>query len=130
MQTYQIFPNVERISTSKKVFNLVTPENFQNWKTFQAEQNNVEKNGIYSIVQKVTNIYLSFEWLQNCCIKQFKKFGGLDLAYLVESSTLKSITREARKYAAGIGENYTMKDDHDARVLLSSEIYETCLAIC
>lgn len=58
-------------------------------------------------------------WLLNCCRKQFLKYGGLDLDYLAGSSTLKDITRDARKTCGG-----TMEDDRTAREYLAGWILE------
>ena len=56
--------------------------------------------------------------------KQFKKYGGVDLDYLLDSSTLKAITREARKALAKYGEHYTMQEDKEARAALVVSVWD------
>ncbi len=107
-----------------KHFNIITPDNYGKWSSSQGATDAGRNLFIY--VQNVRDLYCAFEGLQNCCIKQFKRNGGLDLDYLVESSTLKRISRAARKYAAGYGENYGMNADKAARIELAKDIYNTC----
>lgn len=105
---------------------ITTVKTFNAWKN----ANICGGNNLSLYVENVTDLYLTFEWLQNACIKKYKKFGGLDLELLVNSSTMKQITRNARKYAARYDERYTMQDDLQARRRLARVIFETCEYVC
>lgn len=108
-------------------YNLTTSETFKNW----IDSNNASVNALAMYVEDVRELFLGFEWLQNCCIKKFAKFGGLDMEVLVNSSYMKSVTRNARKYAARRNsEHYNMEDDKRARVFLARRIFETCEYAC
>ena len=101
-------------------FTITTPANFKDWKN----NHNTNGNGIDLFVENNYNTYARFEWLCNCCLKQFKKYGGLDLDYLLNSSILKDITRGARKALAKYGEQYTMQEDKDARAALVVSVWD------
>ncbi len=110
-----------------KHFNIIKPANFASWSNSQGATDAGRNLFIY--VHNVRDLYCAFEGLQNCCLKQFKRHGGLDLNYLVESSTLKRISRAARKFAASFGEYYDMEADRAARIELAKDIYNTCESI-
>lgn len=110
-----------------KQYTITTPETFKSWKAANAEQIEIGRR-LSLYVENVYDIYTQFEWLCACCLKQFRKRGGLDLDYLKESSTMKAITRAARKYAAEYGERYTMDEDRAARAYLAASIFDHCAA--
>ena len=104
---------------------ITTPDTLNTWTAAHAEQ--IENGSRLSLyVENVSDIYTQFEWLCACCLKKFRKFGGLDLDYLKESATLKAITRAARKYAAKYGEHYTMDEDRAARAYLAASVFDYC----
>lgn len=103
-----------------KSFSIITPEQFSTIATPNG-------NGISVWVLNSRDLYFRLESLCNCCKKQFNKFGGLDYLYLVNSSTLKAITRDARKQLANMGEYYRMQDDMTARVYLAYYVFEWCI---
>ncbi len=105
--------------------NIVFRETLDAWNGGASENSNLV---IY--VRNVEELYLQFEWLCNCCAKKFRKSGGLDLDYLKNSSTMKSITRAARKYAAQYGEYFTMEEDAAARAALCYDVIDYCEAVC
>lgn len=79
-------------------------------------------NSLFIYVNNVRELYVTFEWLANCCIKKANKGVNIDANVLANSSTMKSITRAARKYGAKYGEQYTMQDDRQAREMLANSI--------
>lgn len=105
-----------------RTYNVTTRDTFNAWKV----SNNADGNGISLYVENGCKLYCIFEQLQNQCIKAFQRFGGLDLDYLTNCSSLKAITRAARQRLAGDGESWTMDDDRQARAALARHIFETC----
>jgi hypothetical protein len=103
-----------------KTFNITTSSEFFKMSTPAG-------NGLSIYIVNTYELYCRLDALTECCRKKFKKFGGLDLGYLADSSTLKSITRDARKQLAKFGESWTMQDDRQAREFLAYQCYENCL---
>lgn len=91
--------------------------------TTTIDMSNRESNGISIFVDNRRPLFCRLEALCNSCVKAWKKYGGLDEIRLQESSTLKSITRDARKTLIKYGEHYTMQDDLQARRNLVLYIY-------
>lgn len=102
-----------------RTYNITTPDQFKSM--------NADGNGISIWVVNSRALYCRLEWFAECCKKKFKKFGGLDMEYLTNSSTMKAITRDARKQLAKWDEIHTMKEDQDARKYLAIWVYEYCL---
>lgn len=102
-----------------KTFNITTPNQFKSM--------NADGNAISIWVVNSRNLYCRLEALAECCKKKFNKFGGLDMDYLTNSSTMKAITREARKELAKWDEFHTMQEDQEARKYLAIWVYEYCL---
>lgn len=102
-----------------RTFNITTPDQFR---TMSASG-----NGISIWVVNSRDLYYRLEALAECCQKKFAKFGGLDMDYLTNSSTMKSITRDARKQLRNMDEIHTMQEDQDARKYLALWVYEYCL---
>ena len=74
--------------------------------------------------------YCSLEWLANCVAKKAKKLGYIDESVLYNSSTLKAITRNIRKYyGTNYGETFSMADDRSGRYELLNHIYEHVQAL-
>lgn len=105
----------------KTNYNITTPEQFKSM--------SAEGNGISIWVTNSRDLYCRLEALADCCVKKFKKFGGLDMGYLTESSVMKGITRDARKQLRKWDEVYSMEDDRQARKYLALWVYEYCLAV-
>lgn len=102
-------------------FNITRPEHVDAWRESAGAPRTA--NDLALCVVNDWNIYRSYSWLLNCCLKQFRKFGGLDLDYLRDSSHLKAITREARKRYGG-----DMEDDREARGFLAGHVLEEVAA--
>lgn len=102
-----------------RTFNITTPDQFR---TMSASG-----NGISIWVVNSRSLYCRLESLAECCKKKFSKFGGLDLEYLTNSSTMKAITRDARKELAKWDEIHTMQEDQESREYLALWVYEYCL---
>ena len=102
-----------------RTFNITTPEQFRCM--------NSAGNGISVLVVNSRDLYCRLEALAECCKKKFNKFGGLDVEYLTNSSTMKAISRDARKELKKWAETYTMQEDQDARKYLALWVYEYCL---
>lgn len=102
-----------------RTFNITTPDQFRSMSS--------ASNGISMWVVNSRVLYCRLEALAECCKKKFNKFGGLDLEYLTNSSTMKAISREARKELKIWGETYTMQEDQNARKYLALWVYEYCL---
>lgn len=98
---------------------ITTPEEFKKMSP--------QGNGISIYVTNSRDLYCRLEALANCCLKKFKKLGGLDMEYLTDSSVMKSISRDARKQLREYDEHYTMQDDRRAREYLAYWVYEFCL---
>ena len=74
--------------------------------------------------------YCSLELLANCVAKKAKKLGYIDESVLYNSSTLKAITRNIRKYyGTNYGETFSMDDDRSGRYELLVHIYEHVQAL-
>ena len=74
--------------------------------------------------------YYSLELLANCVAKKAKKLGYIDESVLYNSSTLKAITRNIRKYyGSNYGETFTMADDRSGRYELLDHTYEHVRAL-
>ena len=74
--------------------------------------------------------YCSLESLANCVAKKAKKFGYIDETILYNSSTLKAITRNIRKYyGTNYGEIFSMADDRSGRYELLDHIYDHVQAL-
>lgn len=83
-------------------------------------------NGISLFVLNDRKFYCMVESLSNACAKKFAKLGGLDLTNLENCSTLKAITRAARKELwHRWEESYNMSDDLEARKELTAYIFLT-----
>lgn len=108
------------------VFHLVTVATFAAWTAGKCQENNL----IADICESDGRLSRSLDWLAGCCLKQYKKHGGLDLDYLADSSTLKSITRQARQKTAvyGRGAWFSMAEDLKARQYLAAGIFQRCAA--
>ena len=102
-----------------RTYSITTPEQFKSM--------SAQSNGISIWVVNSRDLYCRLEALAECCKKKFKKFGGLDMDYLTNSSTMKAISRDARKHLKEWDEFYTMQEDQDARKYLAIWIYEYCL---
>lgn len=103
----------------KTNYTITTPQEFKKM--------NPQGNGISIWVTNSRDLYCRLEALAELCKKHFKKFGGLDLDYLTESSTMRSITREARKQLRQWDEVYSIADDRQARAYLACWVYEFCM---
>jgi len=108
-----------------KNYTITTSETLKDW----TSANNVNANGISIWVENRQSLYIWFENLCKACTKKFAKYGGLDLDYLSNCSTLKAITRQARKELSKIGESYTMQEDASARKYLAVAVFEYCSAV-
>ena len=74
--------------------------------------------------------YCSLEWLANCVAKKAKKLGYIDETVLYNSSTLKAITRNIRKYyGTNYGEIFSMADHRSGRYELLQHIYDHVQAL-
>ena len=87
-------------------------------------------NGIGNFILNNQKLYEGISLLAKACAKKAAKLGYLDESILIESSTLKGITRSARallrlKYQ----EVHTMAEDMEARKYLCGYIYEYCAAV-
>lgn len=102
-----------------RTFNITTPDQFKGM--------TASGNGISIWVVNSRDLYCRLEALAECCKKKFNKFGGLDMEYLTNSSTMKAISRDARKELREWDETYTMQEDQDARKYLALWVYEYCL---
>lgn len=85
---------------------------------------NYRNNGISVFVCNNRDLYCMLEALCGQCVKVFRKCGGLDLDILCNCSSLKAITRAARRRLASFGESWTMADDIEARRALVAYIFE------
>lgn len=85
-------------------------------------------NGISVYIENTYEFYLPLEQLCKQAQKIYNKCGGLDADILCNCSTLKAITRQARKQLAKFGEAWTMTDDRQAREALTAYIYDWCQA--
>lgn len=111
----------------KTNYNVITPAGLAAWKASNLDKATEEAGHVLFItVQNTRELYCMFEQLQNCCVKAWKKHGGLDLSHLAGSSAMKTITRAARKWCARFDELHTMQEDAAARVLLALDIFGTC----
>lgn len=83
-------------------------------------------NGISLFILNDRDFYCMVEKLCDQCAKKFAKFGGIDLNLLESCSTLKAITRAARKELWRRWEEvYNMSDDLEARKELTAYIFLT-----
>lgn len=87
-------------------------------------------NGIGNFVLNYDKLNEGISLLAKACAKKAAKLGYLDESILLDSSTLKGITRSARallrlKYQ----EDHTMQEDREARKYLCGYIYEYCAAV-
>ena len=105
----------------KKSFNITTPARVEEIRKA------TNSNGISIYVENSRDLYLRLEALSKCCLKHFKKYGGLDIDYLANSSTMKAITRDARKELLNYDERHTMQEDATARVVLAVSVYDYCV---
>lgn len=103
----------------KTNYTITTPEEFKKMSP--------QGNGISIWVTNNSDLYERLEALAECCKKKFKKFGGLDMDYLIESSTMRKITRDARKQLRLWNEVYSIPEDRQAREYLAYWVYEFCL---
>lgn len=76
-----------------------------------------------AVVLNERDIYLKYENLCRQCRMHYTKHVGLDLEYLRDSSTMKAITREARRRLDG---HTGMDDDRRVRTELAGDILEYC----
>ena len=82
-------------------------------------------NGLSITVLNSRDLYCRLEALCISVSKIAKRAGGLDMSIIENSSTLKAITRSARKRCnEGWGEVWTMDDDKAARKHLAYYIAE------
>lgn len=82
-------------------------------------------NIIADIVENTREYYDRWANLARMCEKQAKRYGGLDLAYLSESSTMRDITRVARQYLCREWkQRFTMQDDAQARRYLAERVMD------
>lgn len=82
-------------------------------------------NGLSVTILNNRDFYCQIEALAMSCTKIARKIGGLDLNIIENCSTLKAITRNARKWLAKqFNEVYNMDDDRTARTELTYYIAE------
>src|SRR5574344_1771989 len=92
----------------KKSNNLTTRETLNKYE--------YHSNALSEIVLNNGRIYQKLELLAISISKIAKKEGGVDMNIIENCSTLKAITREARKYCLKMyNEVWTMEDDRNAR---------------
>lgn len=84
-------------------------------------------NGIGNFILNNQKLYEGISLLAKACAKKAAKLGYLDEGILLESSTLKGITRSARALLRlKFQEVHTMQEDREARKYLCGYIYEYC----
>lgn len=94
------------------------------------------ENNVYNIIiisDNVRDIYIKKEWLQNALVKKMKKGVEPNSMILMESSSLKTITRMARKKHLEFGGcKCSMADDREARRRMANSLieYSRYLATC
>lgn len=101
--------------------NLVSVDAYKNEALYPIEPSNHESWQIIAAVENVYNLYLTFEWLQNCCVKKARRNGGyLDYTRLVESSTMRKLVNSASSLYNGV----SREEKRDARRVLATRIFE------